>query len=329
MSEGHRMSARRVIAWNLAVLLAGLIGAEVLARLILTDQRSAGFRTAEMIRQASAEAPDQYDDPPTYSEALRTTVGQPESAARRVFALGGSTTLCAEVPDHLTWSSQLQALLNDSGRVIRVENLGKSAATLTERVAYLRTSGDVATGDVVILYGGVNEAGLSFTQRDLPAQMIRRFPRIGTALAKAARYSRMADIAFRRLVFGGVSPSPEGTEASVESFRLAIRGARDLARERGARVVVVLQPHLFTREPRTAFDRALGASFSPALESAVDSAYTEIERMLDDEIAWLDARQVMNPINRSPYYDWHHVDGRGNAAIAAFIYEHVDWDAGS
>lgn len=329
MSGGRGGSVRRVVAWNLAVLLIGLVGVEVLARIVVADQRSAGFRTAETIRQASVDAPDRYDEAPTYSGGLRTTLGQPVHPVRRVFALGGSTTLCAEVPDGLTWPSQLQALLNGSRRGIRVENLGQSAATLADRVEFLRASGSVAAGDVIILYGGVNEAGLSFTQRDLPAQIIRRFPRLGTALARAARYSRLADLAFRRFVFGAVAASPEGAGASVDSFRGAIRDARELARTRGARIEVVLQPHLYTRTPRTAYDASLAAAFSPALESAVSSAYADIRRMLDAEISWLDARSVMNALERSPYYDWHHVDGRGNAAIAEYLYEHVDWDVGS
>jgi hypothetical protein len=40
----------------------------------------------------------------------------------------------------------------------------------------------------------------------------------------------------------------------------------------------------------------------------------------------IDARSAQDGLERSPYYDWHHVDARGNEAIARFIYERIQWN---
>jgi hypothetical protein len=91
----------------------------------------------------------------------------------------------------------------------------------------------------------------------------------------------------------------------------------------------VLQPHLYTRAAPSDYDRGLNALYSPALGDAVGRIYPQLWEVLRRYPAALDGRALMDGLERSPYYDWHHVDGRGNAAIATFIYEHVDWDVGS
>ncbi len=319
----------RIISWNIGVLLVGLLGAEGLARAMFDDQRSADFSPAEVIRSRSTEGPDVYRDEITFDGLHRRTPGQPAGRAPTVYVLGGSTVLCAEVPDDLAWPAQLQAMFNRSGRTLSVENRGKSAATISERVDALAREDGVTAGDVVVLYGGVNEAGRAFTQRDLPARVVQRFPRLGTALVRLASFSRLADAAFRQLVFGAVSTSVDAEAKATAEFRDAIRRARRDAGARGAHVVVVLQPHLFTRSRPTSYDEEMQAAFSPALGTAVGSAYASLVAMLDEEGPWIDARTALDGVDPSPFYDWHHVDGRGNAAIARFIYDHVDWDAGS
>ncbi len=47
--------------------------------------------------------------------------------------------------------------------------------------------------------------------------------------------------------------------------------------------------------------------------------YERLLPIISDYDNFGDARAVMNGLEPSPYFDWHHVDSRGNQRIAAFL----------
>ena len=315
----------RVVMVNLLILLAFLALVEVGFRFMVQSQASSQYEVIELFRSARQDGPGERQIVSMNSDqsGLRVTTDQPASPVGRVLVFGGSTTFCGEVEDRDTYPSQLQRSISSAGFNIRVENFGKSAATATDRVEVLRSITDLSANDVVIFYIGVNEAGVGFTQRDIPVQFIRKVPEVGTALQKASSYSRIADVLFRSLVFGGVSVTEESKADAVERLDQALAEAQAIASRAGAYFVPILQANLFTKEPRSEFDKDLGSMYGSQLEPVVTDIY---ERMRDVVSVFRlagDATGVMNELEISPYYDWHHVDVFGNKEIARYIFEHL------
>lgn len=106
---------------------------------------------------------DYQDEFFTIVGGVRRTVGyvaQRESRPRTLATLGGSTTYCSEVPDDLTYPSQLQQRLsqNPTTAGIRVVNWGVTtvnSAQEVERLKYEIARGNVP--DICVLLNGVND----------------------------------------------------------------------------------------------------------------------------------------------------------------------------
>ena len=241
----------RVVVVNVSILLVLALVVEIGFRFLVPAQASSQYEVIELFRNDRRDGPGAQKDVSinTDKSGLRVTTDQPSSTVGRILIFGGSTTFCGEVNDEDTYPSQLQRLVLNSGFKMRVENYGKSAATATDRVEILRNISDLSAEDLVIFYIGVNEAGVGFTQRDVPVQFIRKVPELGTALQKASSYSRVSDILFRSFVFGGVSVTEQSKIDAVSQLDQALSEAKSIATRAGAKFVPILQANLFTREP--------------------------------------------------------------------------------
>ena len=206
-------------------------------------------------------------------EGLRTTTDQPKSGSGRILIFGGSTTFCAEVPDRLTYPSELQRMLNDRNSGFLVENYGKSAATATDRVQVLKSLDDIDQNDIIIFYVGVNESGVGFVQRELPSELITKLPELGNALQKISKYSRIADLLFRKLVFGGIEISESSKLKAETDFRKAMEEAESFTSKAGASFVPVLQANLFTRNPSSDYDQTLAKMYGSELGVVMPEMY--------------------------------------------------------
>lgn len=318
---------RHIVATNLVVLVCLLVVGEATMRMTRSFDGAKYFQPIEMYRQSAEGGPDQETSVPAGSDgSLRRTTDQPAVSTRRVLLFGGSTTACAEVADAQTWPSALQRALGGTASTWRVENHGKSAATAANRATALESIADLAPGDLVVFYVGVNDAGVSFTSRDLPAPVLREIPRLSTILSRLSPHSVIADQLFRVLVFGGISTSEQAKRDAVSDFRAALTRAAAYSEERGARFIPVLQSHLFTRVNPTDYDRGLEAIYSKRLPEALNDIYPALWEAMRDFPGAIDARSAQDGLDRSPYYDWHHVDARGNEAIARFVYDQIDWN---
>jgi hypothetical protein len=232
---------------------------------------------------------------------------------------GGSTTFCAEVPDRLTHASILQRMLNERDSGLIVKNYGKSAATSTDRVKVLRTIDDLTKNDIVIFYVGINEAGVGFTQRDLPIGLIAKIPELGNALQKISKYSRIADLLFRKFVFGGIEISESSKFKAETEFRQAMEEAELFTTRSGAKFVPVLQANLFTRNPSTDYDQTLAKMYGSELGVVMPEMYDRLLPVISSYENFGDAREVMNNLEPSPYFDWMHVNAAGDQRIATFM----------
>jgi len=311
---------RNVVAANILVLGVLLLFVEIPFRVLTNSQSSSQFQYIEVFRHSRNDGPDAGSEPvTTNSLGLRNTTDQPSTPSGRVLIFGGSTTFCGEVSDRLTYPSQLQRILNDRNSGLIVENYGKSAATATDRVQVLKSIDDLDKNDIVIFYVGVNESGVGFVQRDLPVGLITKLPELGNALRKVSKYSRIADILFRKFVFGGIEIS-EGSKLKAEAeFRKAMQDAESFATKSGAKFVPVLQANLFTRNPPSDYDQTLAKMYGSELSVVMPDMYERLLPIISAYENFGDARAVMNNLERSPYYDWMHIDSRGNLRIATFL----------
>lgn len=311
---------RNVVAANILVLGVLLLFVEIPFRVLTNSQSSSQFQYIEVFRHSRNDGPDAGSEPvTTNSLGLRNTTDQPSTPSGRVLIFGGSTTFCGEVSDRLTYPSQLQRILNDRNSGLIVENYGKSAATATDRVQVLKSIDDLDKNDIVIFYVGVNESGVGFVQRDLPVGLITKLPELGNALRKVSKYSRIADILFRKFVFGGIEIS-EGSKLKAEAeFRKAMQDAESFATKSGAKFVPVLQANLFTRNPPSDYDQTLAKMYGSELGVVMPDMYERLLPIISAYENFGDARAVMDNLERSPYYDWMHIDSRGDLRIATFL----------
>ena len=311
---------RNVVAANILVLGVLLLFIEIPFRVLTNSQSSSQFQYIEVFRHSRNDGPDAGSEPvTTNSLGLRNTTDQPSTPSGRVLIFGGSTTFCGEVSDRLTYPSQLQRILNDRNSGLIVENYGKSAATATDRVQVLKSIDDLDNNDIVIFYVGVNESGVGFVQRDLPVGLITKLPELGNALRKVSKYSRIADILFRKFVFGGIEIS-EGSKLKAEAeFRKAMQDAESFATKSGAKFVPVLQANLFTRNPPSDYDQTLAKMYGSELGVVMPDMYERLLPIISAYENFGDARAVMDNLERSPYYDWMHIDSRGDLRIATFL----------
>ncbi len=200
-----------------------------------------------------------------------------------------------------------------------VENYGKSAATATDRIQVLKTITDLGEDDIVVFYVGVNESGVGFVQRDLPVSLVTKLPELGNALQKVSKYSRIADILFRKFVFGGIEISETSKLKAESDFRKAIQEAQSFVTNSGAKFVPVLQATLFTRSPSSDYDLNMAKMYGIELGVVMPDMYERLLPIISEYENFGDARSVMNNLEPSPYFDWLHVDSRGDIRITTVI----------
>ena len=318
-----KQKIRKVVAANIFVFGVLFLFLEIPFRLLTDSQSSSQFQYIELFRNSRSDGPGQMTQPVLNmnSKGLRVTTDQPSTYSGRVLIFGGSTTFCGEVPDQLTYPSVLQRILNDRDSGLLVENYGKSAATATDRVQVLKTVDDLDENDIVVFYVGVNESGVGFVQRDLPVGLVTKLPELGNALQKVSKYSRIADILFRKFVFGGIEISETSKLKAETVFREAMQEAQSFVTKAGATFVPVLQATLFTRNPSSDYDRTLAKMYGSELGVVMPDMYERLLPIISEYENFGDARSVMNNLEPSPYFDWMHVDSRGDIRIATFISE--------
>ncbi|NBR99601.1 MAG: hypothetical protein EBT42_04385, partial [Actinobacteria bacterium] len=76
---------------------------------------------------------------------------------------------------------------------------------------------------------------------------------------------------------------------------------------------------LFTRNPPSDYDQTLAKMYGSELGVVMPDMYERLLPIISAYENFGDARAVMNNLERSPYYDWMHIDSRGNLRIATFL----------
>jgi len=312
---------RKLVLANLLVFGVLFLSLEIPFRFLTSSQSSSQFQYIELFRNSRSDGPGEMSQHVLNTDVrgLRVTTDQPSAPSGRILIFGGSTTFCGEVSDRFAYPSVLQRFLNDRKSGLSVENYGKSAATATDRVEVLKSIDDLNKDDIVIFYVGVNESGVGFIQRDLPVGLITKIPELGNALQKVSKYSRIADILFRKFVFGGIEISETSKLKAESDFRKAMAEAESLTRKAGAKFVPVLQATLFTRNPLSDYDQTLAKMYGSELGTVMPEMYDRLLPVISKYENFGDARSVMDNVEPSPYFDWMHVNASGDQKIATFM----------
>ena len=245
---------------------------------------------------------------------IRRTEPVPVNTTRRIVVFGGSTTFCAEVPDSLTWPSQLaQRVLERETQVI---NAGLSGAEFDNRVKAFEGSNLTRSGDVAIFFVGVNDAVIGY-QANQVVGPLARWPLLRRFIEVTLSWSRSGRIALDRSQQLSFEITATSTEA-VDRFRLSLARAEEVALAKNVRLLVVLQPSRLIETPH------IWGTVNESVDESYIASFKDFYRLLIDSPDFhdhfIDGTRIFDSLNESPYLDIVHVQEDGNEAIASFMY---------
>lgn len=253
--------------------------------------------------------------PITLTNGLRTTLPRSFSPEMRIIVFGGSTTFCAEVPDALTWPSQLQEMLNREGPSAVVENHSFSGATVISLAPRLVASSP-RPGDVVVFYVGINEVAHQLLSSARHRRGIARLPGADRAL----------EVLNQRLSLGlwiqraTVRTTWHLTTDGLERLGRVLDEVETECRTRGASLHLILQPWIVDRHSPTSGDRIILDEFPVGHVDALARGMELLRATLRSRPAAHVAAEIFNDDSVTPFIDLFHVNARGNQLIARYVH---------
>ncbi|MEO8429110.1 MAG: SGNH/GDSL hydrolase family protein, partial [Verrucomicrobiota bacterium] len=205
----------------------------------------------------------------------RCTAGQPETFAKTVYLLGGSSVYASEVPDAFTIPSLLQAeLSNRFGTRYRVENLGVAGAASREELARLKSLRPISAGDIVIFYDGPNDITTMLYYRDTQNRVVEtkesvKHLSLRLRFATYVHRKLRKHSVFVRFFLNPMDPRkiPPHLKSDSDIALLAdalrreytsnLLAASSEVRHAGGRFIHFLQPTLFTLAQKSAYEQEL------------------------------------------------------------------------
>ena len=253
-------------------------------------------------------------------QGVRNTTDVPAvTDIKRLTLLGGSTVLCEEVPDRLTSASFLQRFLNEAKQNIQVINYGASGATSIDRVRMLMELSDASDGDFVVFYFGDNDSGWIDHQSGRPSQQLT-----WTAVRALKALSEFG-LETARWLYGELSPYSfrKFSRVAVTDTIDSLNVAHEYCQSKGAHMVAILQPNLYTLRTKSQYERQLEKRFSIDMRNLVLDAYRRYEEWVKETPYAVSATHIFNNAAAPVFLDWAHVNARGNEIIAKFIFEEL------
>ena len=248
---------------------------------------------------------------------LRRTEPVPTSPAQRIVAFGGSTTFCGEVPNALTWPSQLARRVIDNE--IEVVNAGSSGATFADREKAFEGLGLTNSDDIAIFFVGVNDAVIG-SQANQVVGPLARWPRLRRFIEVTLSWSNLGRMALDRSQQLSYDIKASSSEA-VDRFRQTMVRAEEFALTNNVRLLVVLQPS------RLIETRPIWGTQKESVDEAFIESFRDFYRLLvgspDFHDHFVDGTRIFNSLDEPPYLDFMHVQEDGNKAIASFMYDEL------
>ena len=248
-----------------------------------------------------------------------TTESSTFSSTLSLRILGGSTVFCEEVPDDLTIASFVQRFFNAKSLLIRVINCGASGATVIDRVEMLRDANAVRKEDVVVIYFGDNDSGWLDHKSQKYAQEIIWLP------MRALRALSEVGLETARWLYGELSPHSfrKFSRAAVTDTIDSLNVAHEYCQSKGAHMVAILQPNLYTLRTKSQYEKQLEKRFTIDVRSLVSDAYRRYEEWVKETPYAVSATHIFDNAPAPVFLDWAHVNARGNEIIAKFIFEEL------
>lgn len=260
-------------------------------------------------------------------DGWRGTSDQPVTWQHTVWLVGPSTVYDEEVPDYYTKASYLQRLLKPYN--LRVMNISESGANLITMTTWLARL-DIRPGDTVIFFAASVSGGTSLTDlrnASLPGKLCQTLKDGYSQMALSTAYCTVSD----KLLAPSKISNAE-LARMLSAYRKYMLSARQYITERGARLVNILQPAIYSM-PLSSLERTIVSSYpdlAPDFEQMWNAFYpqwqAESERLAQDGIETHDLLHVLDPLRRRGeivYIDHVHTTDRGNAVIARAIYDAV------
>ena len=236
-----------------------------------------------------------------------------------IYLFGGSTMFCIEVPDQLTISSFLQRLINSFSDSSQVYNYGVNGGTAVDRYRMLTDMVELKSGDVAVFLFGDNDSGwidhrsrkLAHQLVPLPIRTLRGLSDIGLETA--------------RWMYGEFSPRSfrEFSQLAVMDTIEAFNGANEYCVSKGAQLITILQPNIYTLRTKSEYEKELENRFSFDLKTIITVAYKQYEEWVKETPYAVSATHIFDHAVSSVFIDWSHVNARGNEIIAKFIFDEL------
>ena len=255
------------------------------------------------------------------TDGFRQTVGNPLSANSTIHILGGSTTFCAETPNNLTYSSLLQAKINIRFENVRVLNYGFSGETLPKLVERIELS-SVNSQDFIVAYLGINEAAhLMVAERKKilgPFKWLPRFDELVTVLSRKS-------LVLEWLKNTTIDRKWEILDEGIFEVERSLDRLIKFSERRGAFLLLVLQPNLFTKKMYSKYEHELLNHMSTDFKNCINISYNKLEKLFlsknSPKLVFRSAVSLFDKLEISPFLDAFHVNDEGNAAIADLIFD--------
>ena len=248
-------------------------------------------------------------------DGRRVTVGSNGLRQRRVLVFGGSTVFCAEVPDLLTSSSQLQQLILKNNFDFDVLNYGIPGLRIENQFNILKNVPDLGPGDIVVFYDGVNdlirvfEEGLDRHKNQAPWRQLNSF-----SFAVEKRSSLFKHLSISGYVDNiGVANEYLDSDARQyisDNWLKYEELARELVQKTGADFVHILQPNWLTYK-KLSEGKSEDRRFSDmrVIQEIFKNNATQKSGIID-------FTDRLDSLTDTPFLDWVHLDEVGDKKIA-------------
>jgi hypothetical protein len=252
----------------------------------------------------------------------RTTTDQPAPHLNEVMCFGGSTTFCMEVSDQNSWCSVLQRMVGVEfpSQRIRVRNFGIPGTPGLERIETFKSVFPPGAGDIAVFLFGDNDSGWK--------QYGIRHGRIHTHLPGAIKFLlRISDYSeIAAWLYGETSPR-HLRRLAVEMARTTIKAAEEaskFARSRGAHVLFVLQPNVYTLAQPEEWDERIIMATAKDHRIVIEAAYQIFSEWISESRIAVSATHIFDSEKPSPYMgDALHTNTRGCELIGQFVFSEL------
>lgn len=247
-------------------------------------------------------------------ERITTSIGEKKDKdVEHWILLGGSTALCLEVPDSMTWASCLQATSDKSVNcAIQVHNFGRAgfkAAKIDTLFPLFLSRYKTVTR--IIVYFGVNDAGWIAGSRP-NNRLIYLCDLVMDILSVVSRF-----VAFLNLRMRSRRVRRASTKYAKKTLR-KFSEYKNYFETKGVEIDFILQPNVFCKSHPSKLELSLIESAEPLRIAGLHAAYDTYLSRGDGLIT--SAIDAFSGLDQTIFIDWCHVGVEGNSIIAQKIW---------